>query len=242
MDVMRTLPLVVILACAAVAHAQQPQSFTPSSPPRPNEETILNARVVSVDTAGNRLTVRGVDVKADGGRDETFAVGPRATPGLAGLKAGAGVLLVLRGTTVIEIRPSAAPETPAPAAAGRGTTTRRGTTAATRTSGSAAARTPRPAVTPQPAVSPAAAPAQAPAGGSQAGVVIDGTAPIVQITPVPQGAATPFPTPLPVPTPIPVATPPSAGTPTPVLLPSTPPSPASTPAATPSPVTSPVTP
>src|SRR6478736_2111872 len=178
MDDMRTLPLLVILGCAAAAQAQQPQSFTPSAPPHAGEETILNARVVSVDVAGSRLTVRGVDVKADGGRDEAYAVSPRAASALAGLKPGAGVLLVLRGTTVVEVRPSAA--TPAPAAPPSRATPAR--------------RTPRVAVTPAPGVSPAAttAPASVPS------VVIDGTAPVPLITPVPQAVATPFPTPRPV--------------------------------------------
>ena len=104
---MRTLALLAFLGCAAVAQAQQPKTYTPETAPRPNEETVLNARVVSVDPAGARLTVRGVDVKADGGRDETFSVAAPAAARLGELKRGMEVLLMLRGTTVVGVKISA---------------------------------------------------------------------------------------------------------------------------------------
>jgi hypothetical protein len=103
---MRTFALLVTLACATAVEAQTPKTYTPSNPPRPDEQTILNARVISVDAAGHRLTVRGVDVKADGGRDETLSVGAPAIDQLAALRPGMEVLLVLRGQTVVEAKPS----------------------------------------------------------------------------------------------------------------------------------------
>jgi hypothetical protein len=148
---MRTLALAVFVGGVALA-AQSPKTYTPSVPPRADEQTILNARVVAVDAAGSRLTVRGVDVRADGGRDETFTVAAPASASLAGLKPGAEVLLVLRGTSVVEVRPAAASTT-----AGA---------AATRTT---APKKPRPAVTPAavsvpvtPAPVPVATPFRAP--------------------------------------------------------------------------------
>jgi hypothetical protein len=105
---MRTLALLAFLGCAAVAQAQQPKTYAPETAPRSNEETVLNARVVSVDVAGARLTVRGVDVKADGGRDETFSVAAPASSRLSEFKRGMEVLLRLRGTTVVEVKASAA--------------------------------------------------------------------------------------------------------------------------------------
>jgi hypothetical protein len=116
---MRTLALLAFLGCAAVAQAQPPKTYAPETAPRPNEETVLNARVVSVDVAGARLTVRGVDVKADGGRDETFSVAAPAASRLSEFKRGMEVLLVLRGTTVVDVKSSVA----SGAAATRGTGT-----------------------------------------------------------------------------------------------------------------------
>ena len=107
-EAMRTLALLAFLGCAAVAQAQQPKTYSPETAPRANEETVLNARVVSVDPAGARLTVRGVDVKADGGRDETFSVAAPATSRLGELKRGMEVLLMLRGTTVVDVKVSTA--------------------------------------------------------------------------------------------------------------------------------------
>jgi len=115
---MRTLALFAFLGCAAIAQAQQPKTYTPETAPRPNEETVLNARVVSVDVAGARLTVRGVDVKADGGRDETFSVAPPAASRLGELNRGTEVLLRLRGTTVVEVKASIASGVPGNANAG----------------------------------------------------------------------------------------------------------------------------
>jgi hypothetical protein len=125
---MRTLALLAFLGCAAVAQAQQPKTYTPETAPRPNEETVLNARVVSVDAAAARLTVRGVDVKADGGRDETFSVAAPATSRLGELKRGMEVLLRLRGTTVVEVKVSTASGGQGNASAGASTRspTRRG--------------------------------------------------------------------------------------------------------------------
>jgi hypothetical protein len=218
---MRTLASLVLLGCAAVAQAQQtPKTYTPDHPPRANEETILNARVVSVDPAGARLTVRGVDVRADGGRDETFTVAAPAASRLAELKRGTEVLLVLRGTTVVDLKVSVT-------SGGEGATVAPGTrktTPASSTRGKAGTirSTPRPTVTPLVAVTP------------QPGVVPPQTVP-VPVTPVGVVAtptpvyATPFPTPRPQPTPIPV------GTPRPVVLPSEGPSPSMTPTPSPSP-------
>ncbi|HEU0105037.1 MAG TPA: hypothetical protein VFT38_02630 [Vicinamibacteria bacterium] len=221
---MRTLASLVLLGCAAVAQAQQtPKTYTPDHPPRANEETILNARVVSVDPAGARVTVRGVDVKADGGRDETFTVAAPAASRLAELKRGTEVLLVLRGTTVVDLKVSVA-------SGGEGGTplsgTRKTTPASpTRNQAGTSRSTPRRTVTPLVTITP------------QPGVVPPPTvtAPVTPVTPVgvvatPTPAyATPFPTPRPQPTPIPV------GTPRPVLLPSEAPSPSMTPTPSPSP-------
>src|SRR6266536_3624631 len=105
---MKTLALLVFLGSAAVVGAQPPRSFTPSTPPRPDEATILNARVVAVDTAGGRITVRGVDVRADGGRDESFVVAAPVVARLGELRPGTEVLLTLRGTTVVDVKVSVA--------------------------------------------------------------------------------------------------------------------------------------
>jgi hypothetical protein len=213
---MRTLASLVLLGCAAVAQAQQaPKTYTPDHPPRANEETILNARVVSVDPAGARLTVRGVDIKADGGRDETFTVAAPAASRLGELKRGTEVLLVLRGTTVVDLKVSVA-------SGGEGGTPVPGTRKTTPASSTRGRSTPRPTVTPRVAVTP------------QPGVVPPQpvTVPVTPVgvvaTPTPV-YATPFPTPRPQPTPIPV------GTPRPVLLPSEAPSPSMTPTPSPSP-------
>jgi len=103
---MRIVALLVFVGCAAVAQAQPTRSFTPSNPPRADEETLLNARVVAVDAPGSRLTVRGVDVKADGGRDETYTVAAPSSSQLHELKPGMEVLLTLRGTTVVGMKVS----------------------------------------------------------------------------------------------------------------------------------------
>jgi hypothetical protein len=218
---MRTLASLVLLGCAAVAQAQQaPKTYTPDHPPRANEETILNARVVSVDPAGARVTVRGVDIKADGGRDETFTVAAPATSRLAELKRGTEVLLVLRGTTVVDLKVSVT-------SGGEGGTvlpgTRKATPASsTRRQAGTSRSTPRPTVTPLVAVTPP--PGVVPPQPVTAPVTPVGTV----ATPTP-AYATPFPTPRPQPTPIPV------GTPRPVLLPSEAPSPSMTPTPSPSP-------
>jgi hypothetical protein len=218
---MRALASLVLLGCAAVAQAQQtPKTYTPDHPPRANEETILNARVVSVDPAGARVTVRGVDVKADGGRDETFTVAAPAASRLAELKRGTEVLLVLRGTTVVDLKVSVA-------SGGEGGTvllgTRKTTPAGSATRGQAGTSrsTPRPTVTPLVAVTPQ--PGVVPPQPVTAPVT-----PVIAATPTP-AYATPFPTPRPQPTPIPV------GTPRPVVLPSEGPSPSMTPTPSPSP-------
>ncbi|PYQ43810.1 MAG: hypothetical protein DMF77_08710 [Acidobacteria bacterium] len=225
---MKTLASLVLLGCAAVAQAQQtPKTYTPEHPPRANEETILNARVVSVDPAGSRVTVRGVDVRADGGRDETFTVAAPAASHLAELKRGTEVLLVLRGTTVVDLKVSVA-------SGGEGGTTLSGTrktTPASSTRGQARTTrsTPRPKVTPLVTITP-----QPMTITPQPGVVPPQTV-TVPVTPVGVVAtptpvyATPFPTPRPQPTPVPV------GTPRPVVLPSEGPSPSMTPTPSPSP-------
>lgn len=218
---MRALASLVLLGCAAVAQAQQtPKTYTPDHPPRANEETILNARVISVDPAGARVTVRGVDVKADGGRDETFTVAAPAASRLAELKRGTEVLLVLRGTTVVDLKVSVA-------SGGEGGTALQGTRKATpgsstRGQAGTSRNTPRPAVTPLVAVTPQ------PGVAAPQPVTVPVTPVRVVATPTPV-SATPFPTPRPQPTPIPV------GTPRPVVLPSEGPSPSMTPTPSPSP-------
>ena len=151
---MRTLALLAFLGCAAVAQAQQPKTYAPETAPRSNEETVLNARVVSVDVAGARLTVRGVDVKADGGRDETFSVAAPAASRLSEFKRGMEVLLVLRGTTVVDVKTSVASGGQGNATAGAST---RGQTRSGARKGSAAAVTPAPGAA-EPAVTPNAGP------------------------------------------------------------------------------------
>ncbi|HEV7499461.1 MAG TPA: hypothetical protein VGQ33_05625 [Vicinamibacteria bacterium] len=226
---MRIVALLVFVGCAAGAQAQPTRSFTPSNPPRADEETVLNARVVSVDAAGSRLTVRGVDVKADGGRDETYNVAAPSTSQLHEIKPGMEVLLTLRGTTVVGMKVSVV-------SGGAGGNVIEGTGPSARAASRARAKTagtaPRPAVTPAPAAAPVpVAPVTGGVTGPTTGVV---GVPVVGSTPAPVGA-TPFPTPRPVGVPVPVGDPPAVGTPTPVLLPSDMPSPASTPTPSPAP-------
>jgi hypothetical protein len=256
---MRTLTLVVFLGGAALAQAQQsPKTYTPEAAPRPNEETILNARVVSVDPAGARLTVRGVDVKADGGRDETFTVAAPAAARLAELKRGAEVLLVLRGTTVVEVKVSVASGGQGGTAMDRTRKTAPAAASARRPAGTSTRSTPRPTVTPQAgaAPQPGVVSPQPAAGGPVTGAsTVPGTGVVVgnPRTPVTKGVtvipgpvapgstvgvgivATPTPAlyATPFPTPRPQPTPIPVGTPRPVLLPSEAPSPSQTP--TPSP-------
>jgi hypothetical protein len=247
---MRTHVLLVFLGCAAAAQAQPPKSYTPTNPPRPDQETILNARVVSADVPGSRLTVRGVDVKADGGRDETFTVAAPTAARLAELRPGMEVLLTLRGTTVVGVKVSVA-------SGGEGGNVIRGaaTRPAARRSGAAAGRAgktgtiagaagsatvatpapvvpvvvavPPPAVTPQPMVTPQPVPTpqlvvSPPPTGAPVGIIY-----IANPSPAPAG--TPFPTPLPVGTPVPAGSPRSVATPIPVVLPASPPPPTPTP-------------
>jgi hypothetical protein len=161
-----------------------------------------------------------VDVKADGGRDETFTVAAPAASRLAELKRGTEVLLVLRGTTVVDLKVSvtSSGEGATVAPVTRKTTPR----SSTRAQAGTIRSTPRPTVTPLVAVTP------------QPGVVPPQTVTVpvtpaaVVATPTPVYAA-PFPTPRPQPTPIPV------GTPRPVVLPSEGPSPSMTPTPSPSP-------
>ncbi len=235
---MKTLPLLLSLALAGAAEAQTPKTYTPSTPPRPDEQTILNARVVSVDAAGRRLTVRGVDVKADGGRDETLSVAAPAADQLSGIRPGMEVLLVLRGQTVVEVKTSVnsgggagnavqgASTTAAGAAGttrtrGRGRTTRRGPQPAVTPQPPAVPQAqpvpqPQPLVSPQPvtqggATRPAAAPADvAQPAGAVVGVTGMGIGGVaIGTTASPAAQGTPFPTPRPVPTPVPVGSPPS---------------------------------
>jgi hypothetical protein len=239
---MRTLALLLLVGCATIAQAQPPKTYTPGTPPRPGQETILNARVVSVDRAGSRLTVRGVDVKADGGSNETFTVAAPAASRLAELKPGMEVLLTLSGTTVIDVKVSVASGgeagnvirgnskgtftlqgSPAPASSPTSPRTSKTARPPTRTTG-----TTRPASRPATGSSPQpAAVEDVPAAGTRP---VIGVVPVVG-TPSPAAYATPFPTPRPQPTPIPV------GTPRPVLLPSEAPSPSQTPTPSPSPQT-----
>jgi hypothetical protein len=226
---MKTLALLLSLALGGAAEAQTPKTYAPATPPRPDEQTILNARVVSVDAPGARLTVRGVDVKADGGRDETFSVAAPAASQLAGVRPGMEVLLVLRGQTVVEVKVSTKSGGEGSSAAGRASTTAPSRGAKARRTGAAEPRTtPRPAVTPQPVpqaqpmVSPQPGPVSqgvAQPGVTQPGAVVTG---VPSATGLPIGGAvsigstaspaplgTPFPTPRPVPTPVPVGSPPS---------------------------------
>jgi hypothetical protein len=219
---MRIVALLVFVGCAAVAQAQPTRSFTPSNPPRADEETVLNARVVSVDSAGSRLTVRGVDVKADGGRDETYNVAAPSSSQLHEIRPGMEVLLTLKGTTVVGLKVSVV-------SGGPGGNVVEGTGPSARARAKTAGTAPRPAVTPAPPV--AVAPVTGGVTGPTTGVV---GVPVVGRTPGPV-AATPFPTPRPPGVPVPVGDPPAVGTPTPVLLPSDMPSPASTPTPSPAP-------
>jgi len=134
---MRTLALLAFLGCAALAQAQQPKTYAPEKAPGPNEETVLNARVVSVDVAGARVTVRGVDVKADGGRDETYSVAAPAAARLGEFKRGMEVMLRLRGATVVDVKASPASGAQGNATAGGATRgqTRNGARAGTTTNG-----------------------------------------------------------------------------------------------------------
>jgi len=134
---MRTLALLAFLGCAALAQAQQPKTYAPEKAPGPNEETVLNARVVSVDVAGARVTVRGVDVKADGGRDETYSVAAPAASRLGEFKRGMEVMLRLRGATVVDVKASPASGAQGNATAGGATRgqTRNGARAGTTTNG-----------------------------------------------------------------------------------------------------------
>ncbi len=225
---MRSLTLVLILsALPALVTAQTPKTFTPDNPLRAGEETILNARVVSVDAAGRRITVRGVDARKDGGRDATYAVGPAAL--LTDVRPGAEVLLTLIGRTVVDVKLSvkSGGEAGRPVA-GPATSKRK-------------PASPRPAVSPRPGASPVAGASPAgrvlvvPPGAAVVGVgPIGGVVAIGAPSPVPMG--TPFPTPRPVPTPLPVGpmpvvspvpqgTPRPVPTPVPVLLPAPPPTP-----------------
>ena len=219
---MKTLGSLVLLVCAAVAQAHQaPKTYSPEHPPRANEETILNARVVSVDPAGARVTVRGVDVKADGGRDETFTVAAPAASTLAGLKRGTEVLLVLRGTTVVDLKVSVA-------SGGEGGTAVQGTRKTAPAGSSTRGQAGRGRTTPRPIVTPLAVATPQPGVVPPQPVTVPVTPVGIVATPTP-AYATPFPTPRPQATPIPV------GTPRPVLLPSEAPSPATTPTPSPSP-------
>ncbi|HUG55029.1 MAG TPA: hypothetical protein VMR21_15565 [Vicinamibacteria bacterium] len=263
---MTTLALLVFLGAAVATQAQghAPQTFTPEEPPHPGEQTMLNARVVAVDVANRRITVRGVDVKADGGRDESYPVAAPAASRLRELRPGTEVFLVLRGQTVVELRmpsPSAGPAggrtgtagsrggVPAPSGAGRGTVSMpgmagaaAGSSADTVPQGTTAA--PRTAVTPRPAATPAPGAAPQPAVSPQP--VVPGTAVpgavggFIVATPSPVPRGTPFPTPRPQPTPIPVGTLPPVPTPavvTPAPVPT--PVPVLVPADAPSPTPTP---
>jgi len=102
-----TAALVFLLAAVA---AQEPRIYTPDTPARPGETTILNTSIVKVDRPGRTITVRvdaGRDGDIDRKRTRQLAVAPSAAAGLAQLKAGTEVLLTLRGDTVVDIKLSA---------------------------------------------------------------------------------------------------------------------------------------
>ena len=245
--ILRTLACVALVGGSASAQAPAPKTYTPSNPPRADEETFLNARVVSVDAPGHRITVRRVDVKADA-RDESYDVAVPAARRLGEFKPGMEVLLALRGTTVVDVKVSVA-TTPTPRAAGtRGTVgAKAGRASGTKGVKGTSSPVAGTAVVPQAAVTPRPPAVAAPVAPSPRGapVSVGGRGPVGPGAPVggviyiappsPAPAGTPYPTPRPVGTPIPVGTPPPVATPIPVLVPSdAPPSPPS-PGPTPSP-------
>ena len=72
---MRTLALLLLLGCATVAQAQPPKTlYAVHASPRRRGDDPQRARRLRRPRRGSRLTVRGVDVKADGGSNETFTV------------------------------------------------------------------------------------------------------------------------------------------------------------------------
>ena len=146
---MRKLALLFVLAAMPAAGApQDARIYTPDTPARPGETTILNTSIVKVDRPGGTITVRvdaGKDGDVDRNRTRQLTVAPSAAAGLAMLKAGSEVLLTLRGDTVMDIKMSAGGgggASSAPAASGR-----RRPPAARGTTGSSSA----PAVTAPPA-------------------------------------------------------------------------------------------
>lgn len=108
---MSKLALLFLLAAAPAAAApQDARIYTPHTPARPGETTILNTSIVKVDRPGRTITVRvdaGTDGDVDRNRTRQLTVAPSAAAGLAMLKAGSEVLLMLRGDTVVEIKMSA---------------------------------------------------------------------------------------------------------------------------------------
>jgi hypothetical protein len=227
-----------LFVAPALAFAQTPRVYTPDTPPRADEMTLLNTAVIAIDRQAATITVR-VD-KQQGGvvdraRTETFPLDPAVAKSASDVKAGANVLITLRGRTVVGLKLSV------PSAA----------------AGAATSRTPAPAprVTPR-ATAPVATPVE-PTAPAQ--VVVPGQPlepPTAIISPVPgvpspAPAGTPFPTPRPVPTPQspgtpipvgtpkPVGTPPVVGTPRPVLVPTEPP-PTTLPSPSPTPTPPPV--
>jgi hypothetical protein len=261
---MRTLILTLLAAVTPLGVMAQTKTYTPDTAPRPQEDTILNARVVAVDPSGS-LTIRGVDVRADGGKDEVLRVAPAARDQLVGLKPGMEVLLHLRGTVVQEIKlsvksggPSGSPATIAPSPSSRA----KPATGRGRATPGATAKPPARGAAPQPPPATGVAPA-APAQGFPQGrplpQVPAGSAP-VQGQPIPQlppgrqgpqgqsvpqvaASAQPVPSPQPAVSPQPLASPTPYPTPRPVGVPpavGTPPpvlipSSAPTPTPTPSP-------
>ena len=108
---MSKLALLFLLAAMPAAMASQDaRIYTPDTPARPGETTILNTSIVKVDRPGRTITVRvdaGTEGEVDRNRTRQLTVAPSAAAGLAMLKAGSEVLLTLRGDTVVAIKMSA---------------------------------------------------------------------------------------------------------------------------------------
>jgi hypothetical protein len=182
--------------------------------------TIFNTTIVKVDRAGRTIAVladAGAEGGADRNRTRQLVVASSAAASLATLKAGAKVLLTLRGDTVVDIKLSAGSgdgrsSTPArpggPRPPGASSPTHRGVP-----------QLPASADPPQGRPVPQVAPA--------GGLVITGS-PSPQASPVgvvPRPAVSPVAvlSPRPAVSPVAVGSPRSPGTPKPVVLPSDPP-------------------
>ncbi|HET7721198.1 MAG TPA: hypothetical protein VFK43_14630 [Acidimicrobiales bacterium] len=214
-----------LVLTGSLALAQGPRIYTPDTPPRPDEMTLLNTTVVAIDRQAASITVTVDKRRQDGIVDrtarETFPLDPAALKSAVEVKPGSGVMLTLRGRTVVGLKMSV------PVSSGPGIISTPAPTPVPRVT--PAAR-PVPAVVATPVTPPATVVVPAAPGPV---VVPPAPVPGAIISPSPMG--TPFPTPVPVPTPLspgtpkpvgtprPVGSPPAVGTPKPVLVPTDPP-------------------